>query len=150
MKTFQTALALIFVTICLVQASYASDFEGTVTGESEPSGMGTVDRLDFETGEIVIDDVLFFIGPGTKFFSQEGVPESKDRFTEGMTSHYLVDNNDNLLAIWKVDEEGRIERFDTQTGQEPDEPDQDISPASIQSDEDTDAPYTLKDGVWTN
>lgn len=147
MKSFHIGLIVVAFILSIFSHAFAADSEGTVTGQSDPSGIGIIDRIDRDSGEIVIDDYLYFVSNGTKFYSTDGVMKNPSYFVTGLTVQYLVDDNKNLLALWEVGMEDQIVRSE---GQDELPIENRVITPSSSAGGSSDGGVKLEDGVWTN
>lgn len=145
MKIFHIWVLLVLVAVYSAPPLVAAEYAEEITGESQPSGTGILDRVDIDNGEIVIDDYLYFINSETEYYAVDRSGINKNNFITGMTAQYLVDDKQNLLALWDVGKEDQIERHADQESSPAEPREIDVSPAPQTGDG-----LKLEGGVWKN
>lgn len=79
-------------------------WNGALAAEpSMPEDRGRIDRIDYNN-EVVIDDVLFFLAPHTKYYSALGRDIPGSEFVKGTSVAYsLVPGRLVILTLWKTE-----------------------------------------------
>ena len=68
-----------------------------------PENRGRIDRIDYKN-EVVIDDVLFYLTPQTKYYSAQGVDIPSSGFVKGASVAYaLLPGTSVILTLWKTE-----------------------------------------------
>ena len=68
-----------------------------------PENRGRIDRIDYNT-EVVINDVLFYLTPQTKYYSALGVDIPSSGFVQGTSVAYaLLPGTSVILTLWKTE-----------------------------------------------
>ena len=146
-------LATVILTI-IVTIGSAVELAVEVKGNTSPDGVGWLERIDTQEGEIVINDRLLLLTGETKYFTVDGKMSDKSSFTNGMTVQYLLEEN-VALALWhendtdnEHDPESQAEGADATAGGPQKE--QSIETLDTEPAPDGNGFYQLENGVWTN
>ena len=68
-----------------------------------PENRGRIDRIDYDK-EVVIDDVLFYLTPQTKYYSAQGADIPSSGFVQGTSVAYaLLPGTSIILTLWKTE-----------------------------------------------
>jgi hypothetical protein len=68
-----------------------------------PEDRGRIDRIDYNN-EVVIDDVLFYLTPHTKYYSALGKDIPGSEFVKGTSVAYsLMPGRLIILTLWKTE-----------------------------------------------
>jgi hypothetical protein len=67
-----------------------------------PESQGRIDRIDYDN-EVVINDRLFRLTPGTQYYSALGAHIRGSEFVEGSTVAYSLEPDSKIvLTLWKL------------------------------------------------
>jgi hypothetical protein len=70
---------------------------------SMPEDRGWIDRIDYNN-EVVINDVLFYLTPQTRYYSALGRDIPSAEFVKGTSVAYsLMPNGSVILTLWKTE-----------------------------------------------
>ena len=103
LKPAKKAIVRILPVLVLAVTLLLAAKPATAADPSMPEMQGRIDRIDYNN-EVVIDDVLFYLTPHTKYYSALGKDIPGSEFVKGTSVAYsLMPGRLIILTLWKIE-----------------------------------------------
>lgn len=66
-------------------------------------GMGRIDRISIQDGEVVIDDGLMPLSPYARYHTPDSLDVSGYYFKAGMNVGYMMGKDDKIISMWLIE-----------------------------------------------